>query len=994
MLKQISIILISYLAILSATPLNAQNTAGDFNEAKWFFDNNDYAEAHRLFQNVKHKGNFDVSLIATASYYSAECLIQLKQMEGAVSELENFTHRYKSSNFRDAAFYKLGTLYYDRREYRNCRAKLFILLNDYPDTEYKGSAYYWIGKSYVAQRMFDEGEEYLEEAISSKFSNQYIDYTIYAIASLYEEVERYDDAVSYYDELLSYYKESELVPLAQLRIGICYFKLKEYDNAILELSDPAITILPQESENEAQLILASSFFRLKEYENAEETYSRLLNTNSSRRSKREVEYGLARVSFQLKEYDSAFEIFTKLYESGSDSIGRKAFFWSAECKRYAGNEDDALDIYEEFLEEYPDDPLAEEVQFNTGVIQYNNKRYSRAERHLINITSSRNNEIRGKSFVLLGEISLQEEDFENAGVFFYNVLDISELSENIRNRAILGYGITQYYMDDFEETINILRELESRFPDFEKSRTNFYLAEAYFEDDDYDNAIKHYKRVGTDEEKLVKQTLYGKAYSYFNLKDFSNASYLFNEYVNKYPDDKNHRDAKLRLADCYYGLKEFNKSSDIYSEIFSNNRLVLNNDFAYYQYAQALFKAGKSSEAINKFETLQREFPTSKYSDESQYLIGWIEFQKGDFSEAINQYKKIFEKYPNSSLKPIAIYSIGDSYYNLGSYDSALINYIQLISEYPNTQFVFDAINGIQYSYIAKDKPDDAVSLIEQFVSDNPSSDYADDIYLKKGEIYYSLGNYESAEQGYKEFIEKYPNSTYIPDAMYWVGKSLTIIGKPEEAIGYFQDITKKFINSKYGSDAVIEAGIILSNDNNHLYAIDLYNNSLDRISEKTRIPEILYQRAMAQIELGDIPGAYSTFNEIIMFYDESIFADKSKIELGILEMIRGEYKNAEDLFKELGERRQDDLGAQAQFLLGEVFFEQDRLNDAISSYVRVRSVFSVYDHWYSRSLLRLGDCYVKLNDKKNAREMYRAVIKRHPRDELGAEARKKVNKL
>jgi len=41
-----------------------------------------------------------------------------------------------------------------------------------------------------------------------------------------------------------------------------------------------------------------------------------------------------------------------------------------------------------------------------------------------------------------------------------------------------------------------------------------------------------------------------------------------------------------------------------------------------------------------------------------------------------------------------------------------------------------------------------------------------------------------------------------------------------------------------------------------------------------------------------------------------------------------------------------------------------------------------------------LGDCYVKLNDKRKAEEMYRVVVAKHKTDELGEEARQKINKL
>ena len=112
------------------------------------------------------------------------------------------------------------------------------------------------------------------------------------------------------------------------------------------------------------------------------------------------------------------------------------------------------------------------------------------------------------------------------------------------------------------------------------------------------------------------------------------------------------------------------------------------------------------------------------------------------------------------------------------------------------------------------------------------------------------------------------------------------------------------------------------------------------------------------------------------------------------MEIARNEYANAENLLKELGQKRSDDIGAQAQYLYGVVLFEQEKYDDAIIALVRVRSVFPNYDYWYSKSLIALGDCYTKTNDKRRAREMFRAVIQKHSNDELGAEARNKLNKI
>ncbi len=988
MIKATSIIL-----LFLHTVILPQTAPDDFGKAKHLFNSGDYAAAHIIFQKLSLDVDIEKYLSSTAKYYSAECLFNLKQIDGAISEYEEFISIHRFSNFRDIALFKLGTIYYESRQYRKSRESLLKIIREYPASEFKGSAYYWIGKCFTAEDRFGEAEEFLKEAISDQ-TNKYIDHTLYALGNLYEEISRCDEAIVHFDELLAYYKESSLIPYAQLRIGVCYFKLGEYDKAVLELSDPAINELPGNLRNEANYILANSFLRLKEYKNASDTYKKLLDEYPDEKIAREVEYGLAWISFQMREYEDAFNTFNKLSNSGRDSIAVNSFYWKAESKRYLGDTEEAAKLYTTFLEVYPQSKLVPSVKYNLGVIDFSAKRFAESERNLIAALSSENKDVLGKANTLLGELALNKKDFETARMYFTGAIRISFLDDVIANRAILGLGVAEFSLNNFDEAINNLMDLSVRHQRFETVKVNFYLAESYFAKKNYDNALRFYSRVNTEEEPLKRLTLYGRAYSYFNLKDFPNSLFYFKEYVKIYPNDENYSECRLRLADSYYGIKDFESASRIYGEVFTKDPRVLNNDFAYYQYGQSLFKAGKSREAIEKFETLQKKFRQSRYADNSQYLIGWIYFQQSNFYEAIKNYKEIFARYPRSAIKPVAIYSIGDSYYNLGEYDSALIYYGKLINQFPNTQYVIDAINGIQYSYLAKDEPDKAVKVIDEYVKKNPSAKISEEIFLKKGETYYSLGRYSEARNGYLEFIEKFPKSGFLPEAYYWVGKSASITGNDEEATGYFQFVIDRYLKSKYGIDAVLEYGKILFKQKDLQKAHDVYKTVIPKVPDDKRVPEIIFEKALVEIELNNISAAYQSFNELINYYDGTIFGAKAKIELAILEMARLQYDNAVSLLRELGERRTDDIGAQSQYLIGAAFYEQAKYNEAILALVRVRSVFSDYEPWYSRALLKLGDCYVKLNDKRNARDMYRAVLNKHSRNELGAEAREKLNKL
>ena len=72
----------------------------------------------------------------------------------------------------------------------------------------------------------------------------------------------------------------------------------------------------------------------------------------------------------------------------------------------------------------------------------------------------------------------------------------------------------------------------------------------------------------------------------------------------------------------------------------------------------------------------------------------------------------------------------------------------------------------------------------------------------------------------------------------------------------------------------------------------------------------------------------------------------------------------------------------------------KNKLPEAITELIKVRSLYSAYDEWYSKALLLLGDSYVKIDDKANASEMYKSVLKRHRNNEIAKEAKDKLNKL
>lgn len=971
-----------------------QTAAELFAKGMEAYSGKDYVEALNHFDKFFLTQNENDELFATAKFYAGESLINLGEKYAAVERFEYLVHNFDWSAFRDLALYKLGNIYLDLRKYELSRERLMTLVQDYPNGNLTGQALYLIGETYVEEGQTLDAVKFFEEAIKNRKGNEFVDYSIYSLAFIYESLGDFNKAVNFHDQLLSFYKNSKFAPIAQFRIGYCYFNLKDYNSAIVELNNPIIKELDDEHYTEAIFILANAHYRLAEFNTAEEIFRKFILENPSSNLIRDANYSLAWSLFQQEKYNDAFEIFNSLSKE-EDSIGISSAFWKAEALKYAGKESDALKLYEDFLIKYPNSELAQKSKYNVGEIYFSKNSVKESMKSLLETLSSEDRDVNSRSFVLLGEMNLQKNDFNTAKKNFKKAVDYSDSTSQIYIKGLIGLGISYFKLHQYNDAIKTFIDLNLKYSDIEPNEVNFYLAESYFAKGNFKEAVNYYNKVEKNYKELGNLSNYGKGYAYFNLKNYENAIFSFSDFIKQNPNDKKRvTDAKLRLADSYYGYKNYAAASKIYKEIFLSNQETAQDPYVQFQYAQALYKGGNSSEAISQFRQLQSSFPNSEYADKSLYLVGWIFFQKNSYADAINSYRVLLNTYPKSSLSPIVYYSIGDAFFNLNKFDSALVNYQRVIDLYPSSVHVYDAINGMLYCYLAQNKDADAISLIDNFVLKNPNLSFSDEIFFKKSEIYYNQGSYAKAKASYTEFTSKYPKSELTASAYYWIGKCAQNLNDLDEAVFNFDKVLNFYSESNLAAAAVIEIGNIYNQKKQYDEALAVYEKGINKLPNSSQIAEILFMKANTLTNKGDINAAYDVFAEIAQYHAETIFADKSKYEMGLIEYSAKRYENAIVLFRNISENRTDEIGAKAQYYVGLCLFEQGNTNEAISAFVRVKTVFSYFEEWLSRSTIMLGDCYKKLNDYEKAKQFYRDVLAKHRGDELGKIAQKKLREI
>lgn len=973
--------------------IQAQSFSQRYNQALKAFNEKDYALAYSLFESFLNERNIDDDLEAQVRYYAAESLFRMGQYEGAAQKFENFINLYEWSNLRLQAFFKLGIIYYNQGKYYLAQSRFERILINFPYNEYLGDVYFYLGLTNFQLQDYKSADKNLSQALEYKETNSNLDLTLYYLGFTSEKLNDYYKAIKYYDDLLSFHKGSKAYSLAIARIGFCYYKVGDYDNAILELTDNAINDLDDDLYFDAKYYLGLSYQRIKEYSNAEKEFLSALENARTNERKRLIQYAIAWNYFQMKNFKEAFKYFDRLANEGVDTIAINSLFWAAESRRYDNQSGDALVIYDQFLKQYPNHPLSQRVKYLMGIVLYDQANYTSSEAFINQAKNSLDPNVRAKAFLLSGEIDLQNKNYVIAKTNFMSALNIQGISQEVMLRAYLGLGIANYFLEKYREAANAFETIVKIQPSFERDKTAYYLGETYLELNENAKAIEQFKRISKREKHFEEKALLGEAIARFNMKDYRRAVYLFQDYLTAFPNSKHSLFVRTRIADCYYGIKEYAEATKIYREIYSNPSNIIS-DFANYQFAQALYRSGDKNGAIKEFRNLQQRFPKSKYVAESQYSIAWIYFQQGLYTKSIESYQELIQKYPNSPLVSMAYYSIGDAYFNLQDYNKAVENYSIVLEQYPNSPYALDAVNGIMFAYQAMNKPNKAAETIENYVSKNSSLQLADQAFLKIGDLYYNLGSYKKSAEYYKKFISQFPNSALLPNAYYWLGKSNANLNNIKEATDNFKNCFENFMNDEFAIASAIELGYIYKNKKDYKSAFEIYEKAAQKFSKSSRLAELLFEYGLALIENKKIEDAYKIFTRTLYDFPETIFAEKSAVEIGIIELARRNYKTADDLFRSVFEKRSDDIGAKAQYYYGESLLEQGQIQDAISAFVRVGFVYSAYDEWVTRSLLKLGDAYLALGDKTKAREMYQGVLRRHKTGEFASEAQKKLRGL
>ena len=399
------------------------------------------------------------------------------------------------------------------------------------------------------------------------------------------------------------------------------------------------------------------------------------------------------------------------------------------------------------------------------------------------------------------------------------------------------------------------------------------------------------------------------------------------------------------------------------------------------------------SESIKAFDKVIT-FPRSRYVDDALYQKGQVAFQAGDYQRAIDYYSDLIRRKPDSRFVPFALLRRGSAYYNRQNYAKTIDDYTAIISNHVKSKVAGEVLLPLQEVLNLQNRGAEFDQYLTAYKQANPDSKGLDNVeYETAKNTYFSL-NYDKAITMFEEFISAYPDNPNVNEARYYQAESYYRLRNFEPALAIYNELlTEQNLDQRnriVGRIAEIEYA-----NGRYENAIYFYRQLEDIAATKKQQYSAWDGMMTSFYMMGKYDSAVAYAQTILDEGNVHVSSqNKALLYLGKSAYAKGDYAQAEsDLLATVNAAR-DVHGAEAQYLLGDIYYAQKDYKKSIETLIELNSAFAAYDEWVGKAFLLLADNYVALDELHQAIETLNSIVTDFPIEFYRNEANKKMEQI
>ena len=764
-----------------------------YQDALSLYNNEQYQAAQSIFAKVKDNTK-NLETKANSAYYEANAAVRLNQL-GADRLMEDFVANYPTSTKRNSAYVDVAEYYFETGKYPYALKWYNKVEQSALSRKEMDKFNFNYGYSLYSSGKQKEAESYLQKVENSPV---YASQAKYYMGYIAYQQDDYETANQRFDQIKDPDILEEKMDYYQADMN---FKLGKFDQAI-GLAKKQMAKGDRKEKSELSKIIGESYFNLKEYSSA---IPYLEDYQGKKGKWSNTDYYLLGYSYYKQgDYANAVQQFNKII-GGTNSVSQNAYYHLAECYLKLDKKQEALNAFRNASQMDFSQEIQKDAYLNYARLSYEvGNAYEPVPQvitdYLAKYPDSANKE---EMQELLVDSYITSKNFAGA-------MELLEKNKNYASKATyqkVAYyrGIELFMNADYQGAAeNLGKSLDSAEDNMFRAKANYWKAEAEYALNNFSKALVDYiqfqQNPSAKSTEEYKELDYNLAYTYFKLRDYSNAISYFENFANAGSSDTQKLyDGYLRLGDSYFVTSKYWPAIETYNKALSLTGTE--KDYAAYQKAISYGFVDRRDTKIEELRTFVSAYPKSSLKDDALFELANTLIAAGQEQQGLQTYQRVITEYRASSLVPQAMMRQGLVHYNANRNEQALTEFKAVVHNFPNTQEAIQAVSTAKLIYVDLGRVDEYGEWVSKLDFVEVTDSELDNATFESADKQNMEGKKDGAIKGYENYIKQFPKGLNSVKANFNLAQLYFAKGEKEKALPNY-----KFVADKMGSEYAEQA--------------------------------------------------------------------------------------------------------------------------------------------------------------------------------------------
>jgi len=369
------------------------------------------------------------SLVPDANMEIASTYMADEKFRDAIPYLTNVLNASNGGGLKPAAYLNLGLSYYNLNNNSQALANYQQLIQQFPQSAEADNALETIKSIYVEDGKPNEYVDFMRNN-GKNISISEADSLTYSSAEIKYTANDCNAAISGFNNYLNKFPNGSYALEANYLKSECYFKAKDWTNAMTGYDYVNTKGYSKYFESATLSAARIQYFELKNYANAKKYFASLQASSVNQDNQLEALRGLVRCNYQLKDYAGANEAAKELLTRKGISTDDKSVAFLVLGKSQKVNNDCTAAIASfKSCAVINKSAWGAEARYEIAHCQFISGNYTAAEKAALSTikeTGSYDFWVTS-SYILIGDIFMQQKDYFNAKATFQSVAQNSNI---------------------------------------------------------------------------------------------------------------------------------------------------------------------------------------------------------------------------------------------------------------------------------------------------------------------------------------------------------------------------------------------------------------------------------------------------------------------------------------------------------------------------------------------------------------------------------------